>query len=301
MDRIIPAMLRKGDTIAFAATCHIAKHEKYDPIFTQVREFGYKVYTGEHFFADGWGFSATPEERAADIMQLVNNDEVRMIWFGGGEGADEVIPLLDYDEIRSHPKIWMGFSDGTSVLNAVHARTGLTVWYGMSPGDVIDITGYNRVHLEGHIFRRDLKEHVRSGEWHTLVSGKATGRLLGGYLENFSWLANAGWMAEEPVDRILVLEEHRKFFDVPHVSDELGRLQQAPVFRHVKGILIGEYSDEPDERYLYRLRILGERYGIPVAYCTDFGHGANSAIFPFGFDAELDTAAQTLVYKGYAD
>ena len=86
------------------------------------------------------------------------------------------------------------------------------------------------------------------------------------------------------------------FFGPEHFSDEIGRLEQAPIFRRVKGVLFGLYADEPNEYVLQRMERLGRRHGIPVAYCEDFGHGENNAIFPLGAAAELDTREGTLRY-----
>ena len=81
------------------------------------------------------------------------------------------------------------------------------------------------------------------------------------------------------------------FFGPEHFSDEIGRLEQAPIFRQAKGVLFGLYADEPNESVLQRMERLGRRHGIPVAYCEDFGHGKNNAIFPLGATAELDTSS----------
>lgn len=86
------------------------------------------------------------------------------------------------------------------------------------------------------------------------------------------------------------------FFGPEHFSDEIGRLEQAPIFRQAKGVLFGLYADEPNESVLQRMERLGRRHGIPVAYCEDFGHGKNNAIFPAGTTAELDTREGTLRY-----
>ena len=66
---------------------------------------------------------------------------------------------------------------------------------------------------------------------------------------------------------------------------------------HVTGLLFGHYSDPVNEQLLERLRRVGERWGIPVAYCDDFGHGVNHAILPIGVTATLDTEKHMLSYQ----
>ena len=293
----IPATLTPGDAIGIVSPSWLATEKFYAPVFAELERLGFQVKTGPNFYAASWGYAASPQERAADINQMILDDSVRMIFFSGGEGADEVIPLIDYAAAKAHPKLWLGFSDGTSILNAVHSRTGLPVWYGMQPNFLVDASDYNRAHFLGHMVRRDMKEHLKAAPWHTLTPGKAQGELCGGYLDNFTYLAHSGWAVPEPgQDYLLFLEEHQMFFCVEHVSDELGRLEASPIFRQAKGLLFGQYSDEPNGHLLNRLRILGERWGIPVAYCHDFGHSQNHAILPIGLEAVLDTQAQTLTY-----
>lgn len=289
--------LKKGDVIGIASPSHIATHEDYDPIFRAIEAMGLGWKAADHLFDADWGYANSDENRAADLNQLICDDQVKMIFFGGGEGGDEIIPLIDYQAAREHPKIWMGFSDGTSVLSAIRHRAGQTVYYGQSPSNLLDESEYNRRQFAAHILQGKPGCHEKSGPWRTLVPGKARGVLSGGYMENYTWLSNAGWiLPEEGKEYILVLEEHRMFFGPEHFSDEIGRLEQAPIFRQAKGVLFGLYADEPNESVLQRMERLGRRHGIPVAYCEDFGHGKNNAIFPLGATAELDTREGTLRY-----
>lgn len=220
------------------------------------------------------------------------------IFFGGGEGGDEVIPLIDYGSVAAHPKMWLGFSDGTSILSAINRRAGLPVLYGQSPGTLVEPSAYNAANFHAHVEEGCAPMHLKSGAWRTVTGGTASGTLSGGYLDNYVFLAASGWIAPRPgEDLILALEEHEMFFSVEHVSDSIGRLEQTPVMPHVRDILFGHYSDPTNEHLLFRLKLLGEKWDIPVAYTDDFGHGVNQAIFPFGARATLDTENAALAYS----
>ena len=101
-----------------------------------------------------------------------------------------------------------------------------------------------------------------------------------------------------PLDRdyVLFIEDHEQFFKIEAESAFIGRFEQCGIMPHVKGLLFGHYSTPVNEQLLERLRRLGERWNIPVAYCDDFGHGENHAILPIGEHAVLDTAAGMLEY-----
>lgn len=289
--------LKLGDTIGIASPSWLADREMYEQIAKVIEELGFKVRIADLLYADGWGYAATPEERAESIHSLVRDENVRMIFFGGGEGGDDVIPFLNYDEIQKHPKLWLSFSDGTSILNAVHMKTGQNVFYGFSPSDLLELSEYNRQNFFSHLVQGCDRKHRKAKEWKCILPGAAEGILSAGYLDNYVYLANGGWIVPKVgEDYILCIEEHSMFFPIEHVSDELARLENSPMMKQTKGILFGQYSDEPNEYLLQRLKVLGERYNIPVAYCEDFGHGSNHSILEIGAKVRLDTIQQELYY-----
>lgn len=285
-------LLRPGDTIGLCAPCWLADSEWAAPICASLEKLGFRVQLSRNIFASGWGYAASPQERAADINELIADDHVRMIFFGGGEGADDVVPLIDYKAAARHPKLWLSYSDGTSILHAVWARTGLTTLYGQSPGFLPRMSPYNLSQFLSHVTAQPLV-HEPAAPWQTLVPGQAEGTLIGGYLGNFLF---ASAMGRIPTDRkyILFLEDNERFFDVEAVSALLGRLEQCEVMRHTAGILFGHYSVVRCEPLMQRLTRLGETHGIPVAACDDFGHGLHHAILPIGVQARLDTLNATL-------
>ncbi len=296
-----PPRLKKGDVIGLASPSWAVSPQWSEPVIAALEQRGYRVRCGQNLHASAWGYAASAAERAADLNQLIRDPEVRMVFFGGGEGADDVLPLLDYDAIRQKPKLYLSYSDGTSILNAVWAAGGSGVLYGQMPGLLPHMAAgdYNE-----RMFRRFTEGfpeiHERSAPWHTLTPGVARGTLLGGYLMNFIFLCATGRI---PRDRkyVLCLEDHRQFFGIEAESAWIGRLEQCGIMPCVTGILFGHYASPVEPYLLQRLRQLGEKWRIPVAYCDDFGHAdainSAQAILPLGADAELDTAAQTLRYR----
>ena len=289
--------LHVGDTVGVASPSHLAERETYEKIFAKIRALGLKVKPAPNLYARSWGYAASDRESADDLNALIRDPEVKMIFFGGGEGADEVIPRIDYESARANPKIWLTYSDGTSILNAVHACTGQTVLYGQAPKRLLEDTAYNREMFDAFVFRGGMKKHVPATEWRTIRPGVARGELTGGYLDNYVYLALSGWTQPEAgKDYVLFLEDHEKFFGIEHVSDLLGRLSRAPIMKQVRGVLFGNYSDE-DKTYLdQRLARMGEEWNIPVAACNDYGHGQYAAILPIGELAELDASQKMLIY-----
>ena len=290
--------LRPGDTIGFASPSALATAEGFAPILQAARAMGFRVRTARNLYASGWTYAASAQERADDLNQLILDDEVKLIFFSGGEGADEVLPLLDFAAAAAHPKRWCSYSDGTTILNAIWARTGILTYYGQMPRILPEFTPYNRAQFERFLMAETLPEaHVAASPWITLRGGQARGTLIGGYVDNFLYLLGNGWLtprADTPY--LLFLEDHEKFFRMPHESNLLSRLEQSRLMPQVTGLVFGHYAEPVNQQLLARLTRLAEAWNIPVCYCDDFGHGANHAILPIGAQATLDADAQTLRY-----
>lgn len=291
---MLPPRLKPHDLIGLASPSWLADPEKFDAIEQALIARGYRVRRAKNLFARGWGYAASPKERADDLNQLIRDPEVRMVFFGGGEGADDVIPLLDYEAARADPKLYLSFSDGTSILDTLWARTGVLPLYGQTPGVLLDPSPADAADFQA--FTTGLPTvHTPRTPWHCLTPGAAEGTLLGGYLTNFIFLCATGRF---PLDRryVLFLEDHKQFFGVEAESAHLGRLEQCGILPHTAGLLFGHYGYPTEPAVLERLRRLGERWQIPVAYCDDFGHGDQHAILPIGTKATLDTVRGTLTY-----
>ena len=288
--------LQKGDCIGLCAPSWVQNIPQVAPVIRALEAAGYRVKCADHLFASGWGFAASPEERTADINQLIADPDVRMIFFGGGEGAEDVLDGIDYAAAARNPKIWLSYSDGTSILNAIHAKTGLVTYYGQMPSVMLRISAYDRAQFAAHL-EDCADQHVAAEPWQVLCPGRGEGTLLGGYLDNFAYMARSGELNLTQDRYILFLEDHRQFVGVEAFSARLGRLERAPLMHKVSGVLFGHYGENVETHVLERLTRLGQRWNIPVAYCNDFGHGSNHAILPVGVHSVLDTAAQQLCYR----
>ena len=298
---MLPPLLQPGDLIGLASPSWLATEESIAPSVTALEALGYRVRFAPQIFAHGWDYAATPEERAESFNALIRDPEVRLVFFGGGEGADDIVPLLDYEAARRDPKLYLSYSDGTSILNPIHAKTGLVTLYGQTPGRFSDTiakypTDYNLRQFTAFTTTRP-KRHTAAAPWRTLVPGRAAGMLVGGYLANTIFAAATGQLLPEDAgDLILFVEDNNMFNGIEAFSAHIARLEQCGIMPRVRGLLFGHYSVPADEQVLARLTRLGKKWNIPVAYSDDFGHGENSAILPIGVRAELDTEKCTLEY-----
>ena len=288
---IKPAPLRKGQTIGIIAPCNGMSEAGIAPAVEAIRSLGFEVKLGEHVFSRTDGYGGSAEERASDFNSMIADDSVSMLLFPGGEIAIEILPLIDYEAIKKHPKIICSYSDGTFPVEAVHSMTGLVTFYGGSTRTFDPVTEYNFARFTDRLVTGST-EYVSASEWRTVCPGKAEGVIAAGYLANYDTLLRSDYYSVPEEDCILVIEDHEKFSDTRIVSRWLNDMIQKGAFEHATGLIFGHYTSDPEklEKLFAVLRRIGEKMGIPVVYTDDFGHGANMSIFPVGIRAAFDTA-----------
>jgi muramoyltetrapeptide carboxypeptidase len=274
--------------------------DKYAVNIAAMERLGFKVKLGANFYKDTYGYTASAEERAADLNALVADDEVEMVLFSGGEGAAEILPLIDYENIRRHPKIFSSYSDGTSILNAIHAQTGLVTYYGTSPGVFADLRYYDCMQFFSHFVEgHEANEFFSDSAWKTLSDGTCSGTLTGGYISLVGLMQSSPYFSYDASKKyLLFLEDHEFFSEVGAVAEYLAFIGQSPFMQNVTGLIFGHYCVDVPDTLLRCLERFGKKHGIPVVYTDDFGHGTRHAIFPIGVDATLDATKQTLTFHG---
>lgn len=294
---MIAEKLREGDVIGIICPSHIAG-EDYKQIVKGIEQLGFRVKLGANIYKNTHGYLASEQERAGDLNDMVCDDEVKMILFGGGWGANEILPLIDYENIARRPKLFSSYSDGTSILNAIYAKTGLVTYYGLGAGEFRDLKHYDYMQFVMNFVHGNKAQSLcGNGEWRTVRSGVCEGVLTGGYTTNFSWLLGGEYFRFDAGQKyILFMEDFEKFNEVAAVSAYLSHVEQSPFMHNVSGLIFGHYSNDVPENLLSRLKRFGDKHNIPVVYTDDFGHYTRHSILPIGVPARLDAGAQKLKF-----
>ena len=287
-------------TIGIFCPSHVADMKRYTPAIAAIERLGFKVKMGANFQKDTYGYAASAEERAADLNGLVADDSVQMVLFSGGSSAVEILPLIDYDNIRRKPKLFCSYSDATSILNAIHAQTGLVTYYGVCASDFADLRHYNYTQFCSHFIEGYKAERFESdSEWVTVHGGSCEGTLIGGYNSLFGlMLSNMYFKYDNSKKYLLFIEDHEKYGGVGAVSTYLNFIGQSTFMRNVVGLIFGHYSDNVPDDLLRCLERFGKKNNIPVVYTDDFGHGTRHAILPIGMHAKLDADNHILTFCG---
>jgi muramoyltetrapeptide carboxypeptidase len=301
-----PAKLKKGATIGLVSPASFSEPFGLGQGINYLRECGYKVVLGEctrNLTRTGF-LSGKDEARAKELMGMFANENVDAVWCSrGGYGTMRTLPYLDFDVFKENPKIFIGYSDITTLHVAMHQKTGLVTFHGPSlegfAGDKPEKdppTGKDNID-------RALKMLSTAEPWgvlenppkgmllRTIVPGKAAGPLIGG---NLSMLTHTlGTPQSVRTDgKILFLED----VDVSEYDVErlLMHMQLAGKLDKVKGIVFGQFSHvlKPEEPGPSLEETLQERVGtlkkVPSFTGLCCGHGRMKLTVPEGVRASID-------------
>ena len=304
-----PERLRAGDLVTLVAPASVTYDE--DTLLVAVESLqalGLRVRVGEHVMSR-YGYLAGPDrDRAADINAAFADDEVRgVIALRGGWGAARALPHIDFDLIAANPKVLLGYSDITTLLNAVLAQSNLVSFHG--PNATSPWTGFTTREMRKIVFNgetplmanprlRNGTLAVRANRTYPIVPGRARGRLVGGNLTLLSALAGSPWFPDT-TGAILFLEEVDEY--IYRCDRMLTQLALAGVFEKVAGVVLGGFTDcdvSPSGYGRFSLHDVFAQHlaplGKPAFSGAMIGHVSQKRTIPLGVEAEIDAEAGTI-------
>ena len=304
-----PARLRQGDLVALVAPATVT-YDRDDLLVAveSLEALGLRVRVGKHALARHGYFAGADEDRAADINTAFADGDVNgVVALKGGWGAARTLPHLDFDLIASKPKVLLGYSDITTLLNAVLARSNLVSFHGpngSSPWTEFTTRGVRSILFNGEapLMRnprvRDDSLAVRDYRIYPIVPGRARGRLVGGNLTLFSGLLGTPYFPDTS-GALVVLEEIGEY--IYRCDRMLTQLALAGVFENAAGVILGGFTGcgiSPDRFGTFSLNDVFEHHlgGLkkPAFSGAMIGHIAQKRTIPIGAMAEMDAEAGTI-------
>ena len=306
MQRQKPARLKRGATIAVVSPASFAEPFGLGQGVEHLRRKGYKVVLGEctRRLTRRGMVSAPDELRARELMDAFRDDRVdAVICSRGGYGTMRLLPLLDTDVVRDHPKIFMGYSDITTLHVNFHQKAGLVTFHG--PG--VESVGSGDPDAEKgkpDPAKLDLALRLLSSPdpWgvvrnppegmllRSIRPGKASGLTIGGNLSMMTHTLGSPFEVDTK-DRIL-------FFEDVHISEyyveyELTAFELAGKLRDAAGIAVGQFSKfaKREEAQPSLEEVLAdhlERASAPSFTGLCVGHGKWNHPVPVGVKAAID-------------
>ncbi|HET7712938.1 MAG TPA: LD-carboxypeptidase [Thermoanaerobaculia bacterium] len=302
-----PKHLEPGDRVAIVSPASAAFEDDDIAIAKELLEaIGLQPVISPHAFDRHGYFAGRDEHRAKDLNRAFADRSIAGIFcYTGGWGSARLLPLLDYDVIRRNPKVLIGYSDITALLNAIYQETGLITFHGpvaSSSFDTYSLENFRNVVMTpkpaGMLApppKRPNDLIDRTNRVLRLTRGKASGRLVGGNLTIISTLMGTPWELDTR-GAIVFLEDVRE--DLYRIDRMLTQLALAGKFDQAAGVVFGRCSDCGYRGPTFSLEeILRERFGslrIPAVSGLSFGHIEPKLTLPVGARATLDADAGTL-------
>ncbi|MBM6821911.1 LD-carboxypeptidase [Fusobacterium mortiferum] len=288
--------LKKGDTIGIIAPASCTTYEKVLEAKKNIEDMGYQVILGECTKKQWYSYAGTDEERAEEINSFFADKNIdAIICMRGGYGSNRLIEFLDFEVIKRNPKIFVGYSDITTLHIALNEKANLITFHG--PMAVSNFTGnYNRDTYENFIEilsnSRD-KQSIKNitKELKVLNEGRAKGKLVGGNLATL--IATLG--TEYDLDyngKILFLEDvGEKTYKIDRF---LNQLKKHGVFEKIEGLVLGDFKNciqdsEKDMTLLEVFQNYFKELKKPVIYNFESGHSEPMLTLPLGAICEIDT------------
>jgi muramoyltetrapeptide carboxypeptidase len=281
---IRPRALRPGDRIAIVAPASNCSREEFDRGIGEIRRLGYEPVFSDAVFERGVFSAGSPETRATDFLRAWTDPSVAaLLAVRGGYGSVQILPHLPVAVIQRTPKLFIGYSDNTTILSWLNVQCGLTALHGPM--------------LEGRLARGPDGYHVESflallqgsfltpasggaglelmpGGVSALRHGEASGPLFGGTLTQLVASLGTPYAFAPPAGSILFLEDVN---ERPYRLDRmLTQLDLAGVLERASALVFGEMRgcDEPGGQITARDTIAEatRRFDGPILYGFPSGH-----------------------------
>lgn len=292
--RIRPLALKLGDTVGIVAPASNVKRAELEAGCEALRRAGYRPFYFDSISDQDLYFAGSVERRARELEAMFSRDDVRaVVCARGGYGANYLLPEIDLNIVKAHPKIFVGYSDLTALLTYLSDAAGLPTFHGpmvakdWARKDGVDLPSW-RAALSA---TAAWELHLEAASGVTgLVDGSADGALYGGCLSIL--VASLGTPYEIHTEgTILFLED---IAAKPYQIDRmLMQLKLAGKLAGVRGIVFGEMRDcfqTANQGYTLQdvvMRIVG-KLGVPVAYGVRSGHVTTGNItLPIGVHVDL--------------
>ncbi|MBW2467479.1 MAG: LD-carboxypeptidase [Deltaproteobacteria bacterium] len=296
---VIPPPINKGETIGLVAPAgSLANRKNFNAGVKLLEERGFRVKFNRRLLDRKGYLAGSDRERADEFNKMWADPEVKaLVAVRGGYGCLRMLDMIDMKKVRSTPKILIGFSDLTVLLNAIHKKTGLVTFHGPVVTSLATIDRKSQKSFFNTLLGKTPKQILPSGI-KVLHEGKAKGVLLGGNLTTLVHLIGTpheiSWQ-----DTILFIED---IGEKPYSLDRLlTHLSKAGRLQKIKGLILGSFTDEErKERAILqktvqsRIKELLEAKKIPVWANFPTGHSRRNLTLPVGVQAELDTSTNIL-------
>ncbi|OLA75163.1 MAG: LD-carboxypeptidase [Roseburia sp. CAG:197_41_10] len=257
--------VKKGDKIGIVCCSNgqpQTARQQIEILKETLIELGLVPVFSKYIFDKGAGFSGSAKERAESLMEFYKDTEIKAIFdISGGDIANEILPYLDFKVIGNSKKQFWGYSDLTTILNAIYAQTGNTSVLYQIRNLIYDNGEKQQKDFAATIFEKN--NSLFSFPYEFVQGETLQGSVIGGNIRCFLKLAGTPYFPEVE-GKVLLLY--------------LSQLQQMGVFEKISGILLGTFTKMEEADCVPDMVELVKRYvgELPVVKTDKIGHGTDA-------------------------
>lgn len=275
-------MLNKNDKIALVVCSNgknIEDKERLEKLESILVEMGLVPVFTKYIYKDKFGRGAKAQVRGEELMSFYKNKEIKAIFdISGGDIANEVLEYLDYDVIKRNYKPFFGYSDLTTVLNALRSQMN-EVNYLYQILNIIESEGI-KTSVENTFMKNE--QTLFDVKWRFLQGSSIEGEVIGGNIRCFLKLVGTRYFPEVK-NKVLFIEGLGT--SIEGLVTHLSQLKQIGVFDKISGLLIGTFTKIEKEISVEELFELVQEYipsSLAVAKTQEVGHARNSKALKIG-------------------
>ena len=290
---IKPKKLIKGNTIGIIGPASLAPYNTIEQGVKCLSSMGYKVKLGNSCGKEWYSFSGEDSVRAADLNKMFADKNIdAIICMRGGYGCNRLIELIDFHCIINNPKLFIGYSDITTLHCAIEKFADLTTIHGpMLTSNFADNfdTFTKKSFLEIVEGKADYLINPPSVALKTLIPGSCTGKLAGGNLELAASTLGTHYSLNAK-GKILFFEDLGEY--TYKIDKMLYHMKHCNIFEDCAGVIFGSFKKcekekSQDFELPELLKLFFKDYRKPVIYNFQAGHCYPTATIPLGVECKL--------------
>ncbi len=301
---IIPTPLKKGDLVGIAAVSGPVNPTDLEKGIAFIEALGLRFKLSDNIHMSEDYLAGSDEHRVKSLNNFLIDPEIRGIIFArGGYGVMRILPKINFEAMKTDPKIMLGMSDLTALSMAAFQRSGLItiagpMLAGQMADDLDEITSDHLVRA----LTQPLEKYVMVGGFHSQIlklrQGKARGKLLGGCLSLIVSLLGTSFLPNFSRSVLFIEEVNEPPYKIDRM---LTQMKLAGIFSKIRGVIIahftGNYSDGARSTVEKIILDYVTARQIPVISRYPHGHELPNIPFPVGAEVEFMVSAKDIILR----
>ena len=273
------SLLQKGDKVGIVACSNgqsLLNKERINELLKTLKSMDLNPICSDYIYAKNSVFNGSAKEKGESFMSLYRNIEIKAIFdISGGDLANEVLPYLDYEFISKNPKPVFGYSDVTTVLNAINSQASIPTYLYQIRNLIYDFKEMQQSNFENSVFND--KNDLFNFSYNFIQGEKIEGIVVGGNIRCLLKLAGTKYMPDF-TGKVLFLESMGG--EAALMSAFLNQLKQLGVFDKINGLILGTFSKMQENNISPSITELAlsiiDTPTLPIAKTEEIGHSSNS-------------------------